>query len=176
MLRRAVLASCLLLAACAGQAPREPAPATLELRLSPASLGRDLALQQQLSFRYGQEQRTFDALLEADSHDVKLEIQAMGQSAMRLQWDGKKLDQQRAPWLPKAVRGEEILSDLQLANWPIPAIRAALPMGWSLVENGATRELRKDDATVVTVRYPAPDRIEIEHSNFRLSIVSAPVQ
>jgi hypothetical protein len=176
MLRASLLCGCLLLAACAGQAPREPASAALELRLSPASLGHDLALQQQLSFRYGQEQRTFDALLEADAHEVKLEIQAMGQSAMRLQWNGQKLDQQRAPWLPKAVRGEEILSDLQLANWPIFAIRAALPIGWSLVEDGSTRQLRKDDATVVTVRYPAPDRIEIEHPNFRLSIVSAPVQ
>ncbi|HTD28314.1 MAG TPA: DUF3261 domain-containing protein [Xanthomonadaceae bacterium] len=133
-------------------------------------------MQQQLVFRYGQEQRTFDALLEADPNAVKLEIQAMGQSAMRLRWDGKKLEQQRAPWLPKAVRGEEILSDLQLANWPIPAIQAALPAGWKLVEDGATRQLRNGDAMVVTVRYPAPDRIEIEHPNFRLSIVSVPVQ
>jgi hypothetical protein len=179
MLRGALMCGTLMLAACAGQPPREhvdPAAPTFELRLSPASLGHELALQQQLNFHYGQQQRTFDALLEADPSEVRLEIQAMGQSAMRLRWDGQKLDQHRAQWLPNAVRGEEILSDLQLANWPIPAIRVALPAGWSLVEDGTTRLLRNGDATIVTVRYPASGRIEIEHANFRLSIVSVPVQ
>jgi len=179
MLRKTILGGCLMLAACAGHAPREQGevvPAAFELRLSPSSLGHALALQQQLNFHFGQEQRTFDALLEADPSEVRLEIQSMGQSAMRLRWDGRKLDQHRAQWLPKAVRGEEILSDLQLANWPTAAIRAALPADWRLVEFGTTRMLRHGDTTAVTVRYPAPDRIDIEHANFRLSIVSVPVQ
>jgi Protein of unknown function (DUF3261) len=179
MLRGPILGGCLMLAACAGHAPREHgqvAPPAFELRLSPASLGHELALQQQLNFQYGQEQRTFDALLEADRSEVRLEIQAMGQSAMRLRWDGQKLDQQRAQWLPKSVRGEEILSDLQLANWPVAAIRAALPAGWSLVEVGTTRKLCNGAVTVVTVSYPAADRIDIEHANFRLNISSVPVQ
>ena len=168
----------LLLAGCGGRVSRmrEFASPAFELRLSPASLGRELALQQQLSFRSGQEQHTFDALLEADSSEVRLDIQRMGQSAMRLRWDGRRLEQHRATWLPKSVRGEQILEDLQLANWPAPAIRAALPAGWSLVEGTDSRQLRNGDTTVAIVRYPASDRVEIEHANFSLSIVSVPVQ
>ena len=177
MTPRAVLLGCsLLLVACAGQASRDAATAAFELRLPPGSLGHELALQQQLSFHDGQDQRTLDALLEADPGEVRLDIQSMGQSALRLRWDGQRLEQHRASWLPKSVRGEQVLSDLQLANWPIPAIRAALPTGWSLVEDGDSRRLRHGDTTVVTVRYPAAGRIEIEHVNFRLSILSVPVQ
>jgi hypothetical protein len=180
MIQRATLIGCsLLLAACTGHAPREHsfvAPAILELRLSPASLGHELALQQQLSFRSGEEQHTFDALLEADASEVRLDIQRMGQSAMRLRWDGRQLEQHRAAWLPKSVSGEQILDDLQLANWPVSAIRAALPTGWSLVEDDDSRRLRNGDKTIVTIRYPAPDRVEIDHADFRLSIVSVPIE
>ncbi|MEO7478334.1 MAG: DUF3261 domain-containing protein [Lysobacteraceae bacterium] len=178
-LRLALLLICasLLLAGCTGHAQRKrnDAPA-LALRLSPASLGHALALQQQLSFHFGSEERTLDALLEVDAHEVRLEIQSAGQSALRLRWDGSRLEQHRAAWLPPSVRGEEVLSDLQLAQWPVQAIRAALPAGWSLVEDGGARQLRHGDTTIETVRYPAPDRVEIEHANFRLDIVSVPVE
>jgi len=167
-----------LLAGCGGRVPRmhEVPPPEFELRLSPASLGRELSLQQQLSFRFGPQERTFDALLEADAGDVRLDIQSLGQSALRLSWDGKQLQQRRADWLPNSVRGEEVLSDLQLANWPVGVIREALPAGWSLVEEAGSRRLVHGDTTIETVRYPAPGRIDIEHANFRLRIVSVPVQ
>ncbi len=179
MVRAILLCCCLLMVACAGNAQHGSgavAADAFELRLSPGSLGHELALQQQLSFRSGQDQHTLDALLEVDPGEVRLEMRTIGQSALRLRWDGQRLEQHRASWLPKIVRGEQVLSDLQLANWPIPAIRAALPAGWSLVEDGDSRQLRRGDIAVATVRYPAPDRIEIEHADFRLSIVSAPVQ
>ena len=178
-LRLATLLACasLLIAECAGHAQNERDDATLPaLRLSPASLGHALALQQQLSFHFGSEERTLDALLEVDAHEVRLEIQSMGQSALRLRWDGHRLEQHRAAWLPPSLRGEEVLGDLQLAQWPVPAIRAALPAGWSLVEDDDARLLRRDGATIETVRYPAQDRIEIEHAGFRLDIVSVPVE
>ncbi len=178
MLRSALICTSLLFAGCAGHAQRsrDAAAPTLALRLSPASLGRDLALQQQLTFHFGIHQRTFDGLLEVDATDVRLDIQSLGQSALRLDWDGRTLQQRRADWLPKSVRGDEVLSDLQLANWPAATIRAALPVGWSLVEEGGSRKLLHGDAAVETVRYAAPDRIEIEHAHFRLVIVSVPAQ
>ncbi len=176
-MRLAILIACasLLLADCAGHAQRGE-HSTLDLRLSPASLGHPLALQQQLSFHFGSEQRTLDGLLEVDAGEVRLEIQSMGQSALRLRWDGKHLEQHRAAWLPKALRGEEVLSDLQLAQWPAQAIRAALPAGWNLIESGNSRQLRHGDTSVETVRFPAPDRVEIEHAHFRLDIVSVQLQ
>lgn len=146
MRRLIALASvCLLLAACASRGPVARAQVELPpLRLSPASLGKSLSLQQRLHFVFGAQQRDLDALLEADPGEVRLLVQAMGQSGVRLSWDGKELHEQRAPWLPPAVRGERVLDDLQFVLWPADAIRAALPSGWMLEERNGERSLQHD--------------------------------
>lgn len=137
----------LLLAACATSPSPAPAVALPALRLSPASLGQELALQQRLVFRHGSHQRELDALLEVDADEVRLVVQAMGQSGVRLQWDGTELTQQRAAWLPASVRGERVLDDLQFSLWPLEAIRAALPAGWQVKEQGNVRELEYQGRT-----------------------------
>jgi len=134
---------CLLLAACASRMPR-PLVELPPLRLPPASLPAPLALQQQLHFRFGSHERDLDALLEADAQQVQLAVQAMGQTGVRLQWDGQQLTQQRAPWLPPQVRAERVLDDLQFALWPSEAIAAALPAGWQVVDDGHQRSLSRD--------------------------------
>ena len=143
MRRVIVLLLCALLAACA---TRPPAPAVVlpALRLAPAALGHDLAEQQRLVFRFGTQVRELDALLEVDAADVRLAVQAMGRTGVTLQWDGKDLVEQRAAWLPAAVRGGRVLDDVQFSLWPADAVRAVLPAGWELVETGDTRELRRD--------------------------------
>jgi len=134
---------CLLLAACASRMPR-PQIELPPLRLSPASLPAPLALQQQLHFRFGSHERDLDALLEADAEQVQLAVQAMGQTGVRLQWDGQQLTQQRAPWLPPQVRAERVLDDLQFALWPTEAIATALPAGWQVADDGHQRSLARD--------------------------------
>lgn len=158
-----------LLAGCAATPPQPSAAsvaATAEaptLRLSPASLGRSLAVQQQLSATVQGRTQRIDVLLEADAQAVRLALVSMGQTAARLTWDGVRLDEQRAAWLPAAVSGERILSDLQLALWPEDVVRASLPTGWFLDTPSGGRVLRQAAAPVVTVRYPSPQRIEIHH-------------
>lgn len=144
MRRLIVLAfASLLLAACASRGPVARPQAELPpLRLPPAALGKSLSLQQRLHFTFGTQQRDLDALLEADPDEVRLLVQAMGQSGVRLSWDGKELREQRAPWLPPAVRGERVLDDLQFVLWPADAIRAALPSGWTLEERDGERSLQ----------------------------------
>ena len=61
-----------------------------------------------------------------------------------------------AAWLPAALDGERVLTDLQLVYWPMAAISAALPAGWTLAEESGRRLLRKDDAVVATVEYLQP--------------------
>jgi len=134
---------CMLLAGCASRMPR-PLIELPPLRLSPASLPAPLALQQQLHFRFGSHERDLDALLEADAQQVQLAVQAMGQTGVRLQWDGQQLTQQRAPWLPPQVRAERVLDDLQFALWPTAAIAAALPAGWQVADDGRLRSLSRD--------------------------------
>ncbi|MEG2804471.1 DUF3261 domain-containing protein [Stenotrophomonas sp.] len=134
-----------LLASCASTrmpAPKVQLPA---LRLAPSALPEPLQLQQRLQFRFGSHERELDALLEADHDQVRLAVQAMGQTGVRMTWDGTTLEQTRAPWLPPQVRGERVLDDLQFALWPADAIRAALPPGWHLVDHGDTRRLEQGD-------------------------------
>nr|WP_272494156.1 DUF3261 domain-containing protein [Stenotrophomonas mori] len=131
---------CLLLAACAGSRPR-PVVELPPLQLSPSRLPAPLALQQQLHFRFGSHERDLDALLEADADGVQLAVQAMGRTGVRLQWDGRQLTQQRAPWLPPQVRAERVLDDLQFALWPTAAIAEVLPAGWTVDDDGRHRGL-----------------------------------
>lgn len=134
---------CLLLAACAST--RMPAPRVQlpTLQLAPAALPQPVQLQQRLQFRFGSHERALDALLEVDAEQVRLAVQAMGQTGVRMVWDGHHLEQTRAPWLPPQVRGERVLDDLQFALWPAAAIRAALPAGWSLQETDGVRRLQQ---------------------------------
>jgi len=164
--RLIVLLLCVLLAACATR-PGRPAVELPALRLAPSALGHELAVQQRLVFRFGTHVRELDALLEVDASEVRLAVQAMGRTGVSLQWDGKHLAEQRAPWLPAAVRGERVLDDVQFSLWPADAIRAVLPADWELVERGAYRELRTNgqvwlqreqvDAGTLRVRNGADD-------------------
>lgn len=151
-----LLLSSLLLAACAST--RMPAPRVQlpTLQLAPSSLPAPLQLQQRLQFRFGSHERELDALLEADGEQVRLAVQAMGQTGVRMVWDGRTLEQTRAPWLPPQVRGERVLDDLQFALWPADAIRATLPEGWQLVEADGGRRLEQG-GTPWLVLEPLPE-------------------
>jgi hypothetical protein len=164
------------LAACASAPERAPAAAHAapQLRLAPALLGHALNLQQHLSLQAPGHEQQLDVLLEADDHHVQLGVLAMGQLAARLDWDGTTLTQERAPWLPQAVSGARILSDLQLTLWPVAAIQAALPAGWRLVEEGGVRTLSEGDAVVTVITRRSPQVVELEQrrEHFRLRVES----
>jgi len=111
----------LVLAGCTG-APTKPstpvAAATPVLRLSPASLGHELSVQQQLEFIAGDRRQVVDALLEVDAAEVRLALLAAGQTALRLQWDGHELQETRAAWLPAILSSERVLGDRPWVQWP----------------------------------------------------------
>lgn len=179
----ALLLSALLLAGCATPqarvAARQAVAASMPvLRLPPSALPGALALQQRLAFRRGDRRETVDALVENDASNTRLVIHAQGQVALRLDWDGKQLTQQRAPWLPAALDGERVLSDLQLVFWPIDAIAASLPAGWSLREESGRRVLRQGDAIVATVDYPRPLQARLEQYalGYTLDITSSEME
>ena len=178
-----VVLSAMLLAGCATPqtrvAERQAVAASIPvLRLPPSALPGTLALQQRLAFRHGDRRETVDALVEHDAGHTRLVIHAQGQVALRLDWDGQQLTQKRAPWLPAALDGERVLSDLQLVFWPIDAIAASLPAGWSLREESGRRVLRQGEATVATVDYPQPlqARLEQHALGYTLDITSSEIE
>ncbi len=169
----------LAFAACA-PVQRVPAPAQVlpELRLSPESLGRPLALQQRLEIRHGDHAEALDALLEATPQDVQLLVMAMGRTGVRLRWDGRVLEQRRAEWLPAAVRGERVLDDVQFAFWPAAAIRERLPAGWTLAEDAGRRVLSHADREwLVLERVEGERRMRLHNlaEGYALEISSMPL-
>lgn len=173
MQRLITLLMALMLAACAATSPR-PRVALPVLHLSPASLGHELAEQQALTFHFGRESRELTALLEVDADELRLAVEALGQTGVRLRWDSERLHETRATWLPPQVRGARVLDDIQFVLWPESAIRAALPPRWQLDADGEGRRLVLDGTVWLDARY-ASGAVTLDNTaeNYRLSIRSA---
>jgi hypothetical protein len=163
-----------MLGACASAPPHAAPREAPQLRLAPALLGHPLSLQQHLTLQAPGREQQLDVLLEADARHVQLGVVAMGQVAARLDWDGTTLTEERAPWWPQAVSGSRILSDLQLTLWPVAAIQAALPAGWTLAESGNVRTLSQDGEVVTVITHTAPAVVELDQrrEHFKLKIES----
>ena len=162
------------LGACASAPPRAQAHDVPQLRLAPALLGHPLNLQQHLTLQAPGHDQQLDVLLEADERHVQMGVVALGQVAARLDWDGTTLAESRAPWWPEAVSGSRILSDLQLTLWPVAAIQAALPAGWTLAESGDVRTLSEDGDVVTVITRTGPSVVELDQrrEHFKLKIES----
>lgn len=134
------------------------------LRLSPASLGRELAVVQNMEVELQGHKMSFDAALEVDQAEVRLAVLQMGQTIARLSWNGEQLSQVLAPGWPEVVPAEQVLSDLQYVWWPHGRIQAALPQGWRLVEKPQGRELLHGERPVLSVSVLRAGVIELRHA------------
>ncbi|TMS59696.1 DUF3261 domain-containing protein [Imbroritus primus] len=158
------------------------APATLDvplLRLPPQSLGRTLAERQRVTVTAPQRApQILDVLLEADAQSVRLALLQMGQVAARLVWDGTSVQVTQSRWWPREVSAERILSDLQMALWPMAAIQAALPEPWNVVQEGQTRVLRHGTMPEMIMQTVAPHVTEVRYvrGGWQLQIESQSLQ
>lgn len=159
------------------------------LALAPASLGTTLQLHQKLSFtrisssssinlsetgNYPQE-GSVETLLEVDSNMLRLAMVSFGQRLASIAFDGTKWEIQRSPRLPKALKAEDIVRDIQLTYWPVVVIQAALPNEYHVLETRNERVLLRDSTPVMRITYnqvssekstPADRYARIELQNF----------
>lgn len=173
MLRLIVSIMLLFVAGCAALAPG-PQVVLPTLHLAPSTLGRELAAQQHLRFMFGSHERELIALLEVDDTEVRLAVDAIGHPGVRMSWDGDRLEERRAPWLPPQLRSARVLDDLQLVYWPEAEIRAVLPPGWELQSGSDSRDLVFADRSWLAVRYAA-GQVTLDNfvDGYRLLIRSA---
>lgn len=185
LLRLRVWMSCvvagLTLAGCAvhsNDAARSDESHTLPLlRLTPDSLGRNLAEQQLLTFSGpGIRPANIDVMLEVDTDSVRMAFLGMGRVMARMRWDGTALETTHAQGWPESVSQERILSDLQMALWPLSVIQEALPAPWEIVMTGHARRLREDGRDRIVFTETGPGHMEIDYlqSGWRLTIQSQP--
>lgn len=152
----------LVLSACASRTP--PPPARLGLKLAPATLGAAISVQQHLRVERGGRSDELDAALEVDATHLDLVGLAFGQRVLSLHYDGQQMTSWRHLMLPSQVRAEDVLEDLQLTLWPVAAVRAALPAGWTIQEQprapgqGLRRTLSLDGAPVAVIDYSGAPR------------------
>lgn len=170
---------CLLsfLAACTESPP--PVAKRLDLRPPPASLGANISVQQHL--RVDRENKTddLDAALEVDSERLELVGLAFGQRVLTVSYDGKEIKSWRHFMLPKQVRAEDVLEDIQLSLWPQEVIARYLPEGWRIVDHGRVRELYQGENLITKIQYGEDVRwsgtvvLENLHYKYRLTIQTA---
>lgn len=165
---RASLPLALLVVAAGCVTAPKPAPVPdFQLQLSPRSYGGELELSQRLTVTRDGKSHSFDAQLEVDAQAVRIAAVAMGQTFASMTWDGTTLQQQVSTHVPAAVTAERILSDVQLAWWPLAAVQAGLPPGWTVEQTGDTRLLSDHGAPVARITYegngPAYPHVRLEH-------------
>jgi hypothetical protein len=152
--------------------------ARLGLKLAPATLGTSLTLQQHLTIHRGNLRDELDAALEIDPDRIDLVGLALGQRVLALHYDGRELRIWRHALVPAALRGEDVLEDLQLTLWPIEPLRSALPAGYTIEDSGLRRTLSLADLPVMVIDYSGQPRwngtIELVNLryNYRLTIQS----
>lgn len=180
-MRAGLTAILVALTGCVTAPKPVPTEDELVLRLSPASLGRELQLSQRITVLRGDLRRSFEAQLEVDASAVRIAAVAMGQTIASLSWDGKVFEQRVSAHVPEAVNASRILSDVQLAWWPAQAIRAALPPGYQLDESADSRTILHHGAPFASISYEglppawAHVRLAQQKSGYVLDIESAEV-
>jgi hypothetical protein len=134
------------------------------LALPPAALGCSVALQQRLTARSPQQsEQVLEALLEVDAQTVRVALFHMGQRMGTITWDGRQLDQQLSRWWPAQLVPAQILSDLQLALWPLDAVQKALPLPWSVEIFDSGRRLSHKHEEHVLVKKMGQDVFAIHY-------------
>lgn len=149
-----------LLCACTSAPLPDALAARLGLKLAPASLGATISVQQHLKVEREGRIDDLDAALEVDPEHIQLVGLAMGQRVLSLNYDGKDITSWRHLLLPRQVQAEDVLQDMQLTLWPVEAIRAALPAGWRMEEQGLRRQLFQDKELVAQIDYDHATRWE----------------
>ena len=171
---------CLAALLLAGCATPPPPPVRLGLKLAPAALGQSVSVQQHLKVERKGRIDELDAAIEIDAEQVQMVGLAFGQRVLTVNYDGKELTSWRHMMLPKQVRPEDVLEDLQLTLWPAQAIERSLPPGWRIVDAGLQRTLYLNDVIVSSITYTGMPRwsgtviLNNLRYDYRLTIESAP--
>lgn len=156
LLKASMIAAAMLLSACATTAP--PPAARLGLKLAPSALGESISVQQHLRVERNGRSDELDVALEVEPQKLEMVGLALGQRVLSLSYDGTELKSWRHVMLPSQVKAEDVLEDMQLTLWPVAAVRAALPAGWAVQEQGLRRTLSLNGETVMVINYSGMPR------------------
>lgn len=94
--------------------------------LTPASLGRAQQVTQVLRGDYANSSFTLRSVVSVDAQQLTVVgLSSMGMRLFTLKYDGVNLSEERVPQVPETLQARQLLNDLQLAFWPLPALQQA---------------------------------------------------
>lgn len=128
-------------AALAGCAPPRP----LLSPLPPQTLGTSITVRQQVTAYFDGDRRQLQVALNVAPNDLSLiGLTAIGQRLFTLSWESGHARLHSNIESISKIDPTRILADLQLAYWPLPRLRAALPDDLRLEQYGTARVLWRD--------------------------------
>ncbi|WP_373922487.1 DUF3261 domain-containing protein [Pseudoduganella sp. SL102] len=155
---RRLVPALVLAAALAGCASSPPVPARLGLKLHPAALGQSISVQQHLKVERAGRIDDMDVALQVEPEAIDMVGLAFGQRVLTVHYDGKEVKEWRHVMLPRQVRADDVLEDMQLTLWPVEAVARALPPGWRIAEDGLRRTLYLNDEPIMRIAYSGSPR------------------
>ena len=143
----------LLLAGCSALPTAIEAPADANAPLiapgqvlalpRPADVGRRIMAAQLITVKRGAQTFAFEGHLNVrPDRVVFIGLDSVGRRAVTIEWNGRDISAEVAPWLPDTVRPGSLLADLILIYWPEQSVRNALPPGGELVQDPHSRTIR----------------------------------
>jgi hypothetical protein len=160
----------IILAGCA-------TPGPLIAPLAPRTLGRRVEQRQEVTIASHGHTRAFQAALKVASKDLTMiGLTAIGQRLFTLSWNGRATRFKSRFAQPDHFDPKQVLADLELAYWPLPVLRAALPNNLRLQAIGTARLLWRGDtllwfaASNGPKRWASPMTIYNARSGYRLHI------
>jgi hypothetical protein len=127
---------------------------------------------QQITALWPDHTETLLCVLELDKQHIAMAgLTNDGVSLFNLTYDGKTIISDKSPLLPDSVAPEFILSDLQLAYWPVAVLQESLrASSWRLEADRTHRRLYYQGNKTVEVNYLEPDAVwakSVELINYR---------
>lgn len=147
-----LLVICQGLIACSTLLPTQKLP---EFPLfDPVGLGQELQLTQLVTSQVNDLPQVMIAAWSIEEGNINLVgLTVTGQVILRLQYDGKNLIEEYSPLLSVPINGRIVISQIQLAYWPLDVIEQQLKgTDWTLLQDQQQRKITFKNHLVTTIK------------------------
>lgn len=108
-------------------------------------------VQQLLTGSFHGETQSLLVLLSADEQKITLAgLSSLGIRLFLLTYDQYGIHTEQSLIVPELPPASQVLADVMLSHWPVSAWRTRLPTGWTLLDQGDTRELRDENQRLIS--------------------------
>lgn len=120
----------------------------------PAELGQNIQVTQLVTSQVNDLPQVMIAAWSIEDNQMNLVgLTITGQVILRLQYDGEKLIEEYSPMLSVPINGRIVISQIQLAYWPLLKIQKQLQgTDWELIQDQQQREVIFKNHSVTTIK------------------------